>query len=204
MARLLGRDMVAQHPDTATVTVGSERDLVDVGRQDLVIAVDLDGLIYGPNYRSAEEALRIGARLASVLRDGTGRRLMAQTSNPDHHVVEALKRGDPLRFADIELPLRESLGYPPAGSLLVIEVRGGDESQLKQIDADLGTLAGGTVHGPARSESGRSQSGPSQSGTRWLVQGPDLAAFRTGLRPLVQRWRDSRMTIRIDADPIDL
>jgi hypothetical protein len=32
----------------------------------------------------------------------------------------------------------------------------------------------------------------------------DLGEAKVALRPLVQRWRDSGLRVRIDADPIDL
>ncbi len=194
IARSVGRDQVGAHPAPTPITVGSERDLAELEPVDLTVAIDLDGLIFGPNYRAAEEALRIGARLASALGRGSGRRLMAQTADPTHPVIDALRTGDPTVFAGHELPIRESLRYPPSGSLIVIEARAADDGALKQVDVDIGEIGKADVLGPA----------PTADGLRWLIQGGDLGSFRTGLRPAVQRWRDARVTVRIDVDPIDL
>ena len=35
-------------------------------------------------------------------------------------------------------------------------------------------------------------------------RGSDLSRFRQALRPVVERWRQSGLTVRVDADPLDL
>ena len=189
--RLVARDMVAVAPEDAPVTVGTERDLLTLAPRRLAVMVDIDGLILGTNYRAPEEALRIGARLAgSVSRSG---RLMVQTQLPDHPVVVALRSGDPRVFLDPELTTRRDLGYPPAGQLMIIEIRGGVDTA--RVDADLtGIGRGELIMGPAAA----------RAGTRWLLQAPRLERFKRELRPLVQSWREAGGTVRIDADPIDL
>lgn len=183
-------EVVAQPPATGQILVGSEADLAAAESVDLAVAVDADGLILGPTYRSAEDALRILARLACLVKAGSGHRLLVQTSLPDHPVITALKNGHPLNFLQAELASREKLGYPPAGELLIIEVRNADPPR----DELTAALSGNEVLGPA--ESAR--------GLRWLVQGTDLTAAKQRLRPVIQRWRDGGATVRIDVDPIDL
>jgi primosomal protein N' (replication factor Y) (superfamily II helicase) len=174
------------------VLVGSEADLAGLIPRDLVVAVDADGLMLGTSYRASEEALRVLSRLAGAVRTGAGRRLMVQTSHPDHPVIVALRRGDPLGFATAELEQRRMFGFPPHSQLLVIELRGlGIADQADHSIRELGKAA---VLGPARVPEGH----------RWLVQGADLLAFKAALRPLVQTWRDQGATVRIDSDPIDL
>lgn len=191
--RVLGRGRVVEHPGRTPVTVGTERDLAGLDLRDLVVLVDADGLVYGVDYRAGEEALRVGARLASRLRAGTGRRLMVQTHDPGHPVIVALRRGDPRPFIEHELGVRAALGYPPAGELIVVEVRGA--AIPAEVHSDLAAAAGrAMVLGPA--EGG--------AGTRWLVQAPDLTRFRAAMRPVLQRWRDAGLTVRVDVDPIDL
>jgi primosomal protein N' (replication factor Y) len=158
-----------------------------------VVAVDADGLLLGHNYRTSEEALRILARLAGAVEKGPGNRLIAQTSLPDAPLVTALRRGDPIPYLEGLLAERARLGFPPATEMLAVEARGQDDPSA--IDQDLRHLDGGgaVVLGPATVD----------RGFRWLLQG-SLGPVRAGLRPLVQRWRESGATVRIDADPIDL
>ncbi len=189
--RIVDGGLVGDMGSRRPVRVGTERDLVSLEDCDLAILVDVDGLIRGSNYRAAEEALRIGARIAGSVRRGG--RLMVQTSDPEHHAVIALRRADPIGFHDVELADRQVFGYPPAGQLLIIEGRDLEGEDTRH--AELVAVSGGVVIlGPA----------PTSGGTRWLVQGEDLDEFKRAIRPIIGKWRDSGATVRIDADPIDL
>lgn len=185
-------DRAGEAGSDAPLTVGSERDVAALGGVDLAVAVDVDGLALGSHFRAAEEALRILARVAGRVRRGRGRRMILQTSLPDQPLVTALRRGDPVEFLEHELAQRKAMAYPPAADMLVVEVRG----DHGLVDDDLRRAADDTVSvmGPAATHDSR----------RWLVQGPGLGGYKLALRPLVQRWRDSGVTVRIDVDPMDL
>lgn len=187
VGRVVGSDQVGPAPTDLPVVVGTERDVLDLTEVDLVVMPDLDGLLHGTNYRAAEDALRLTARLAGLAL-GSGRRMMVQTSDPSHHVVRSLVRGDPLPALRAELETRQAFSYPPAGELAVLEVTDGGGDGLEALE----TLC--SVLGPA----------PHGSGKRWLLQGPNLRDAKVALRPIVQRWRDSGAKVRIDVDPIDL
>jgi primosomal protein N' (replication factor Y) len=189
--RRLGGHMAAIHPTDLPVAVGTERDLPGLEPAPLVVAVDVDGLMLGHNYRTTEEAMRILARLANVVEPGSGRRMMAQTSLSDAALVTALRRGDPMSFLEGLLAERARLGLPPATEMLAIEIRGADDPAT--FDEALRGIEPPTLLGPA----------PSPHGWRWLLQG-SLGQFKVRLRPLVQKWRESGATVRLDADPIDL
>ncbi len=176
--------------DGAPIVVGTERDLAGPDLFDLAVAVDSDGLTMGTNYRSAEEALRLLSRVASKVRSGAGRRLMVQTSSPESPVLRALRRGDAIEFLEAELVSRARLGFPPSSELLALEIRGERSGSLGD---ELAGLPGVNLLGPAGIDGGR----------RWLLEG-HLDEARTRLRQLVQRWRDSGATVRVDVDPIDL
>lgn len=185
-------EAVGEAGSGAPVEVGSERDLAGLDPVALAVAVDADGLALGSHYRAGEEALRVLARLAGRVRRGSGHRMIVQTSLPDSPLMTALRRGDPVPYLDHELSERRTMGYPPAGELMVVEIRG------EAADADTELRAqvdqGVTVMGPA----------PMPGGRRWLVQGARLGAVKLALRPVVQRWREAGATVRIDVDPLDL
>jgi primosomal protein N' (replication factor Y) len=185
-------DKVGQAPASVPIQVGSEADLAPLPRLDLAVAVDPDGLILGTHFRAPEEALRVLARLAGKV-EGRGARCLLQTSLPEHPVFLALKRGDPVPFLETEREVRARFGFPPSGELVIVEARGSlpDASDVWLKDA----AAGATVLGPAPRANG---------GVRWLIQGIDLSKVRNQLRPLVQRWRDAGVAVRVDVDPIEL
>jgi primosomal protein N' (replication factor Y) len=178
-------------PGEAPILVGSEADLATINAVDLAVAVDADGLILGSHFRAAEEALRVLARLAAKV--DQRRRAIIQTTMPEHPVIVALRSGDPLPFLEAELEERRRHRFPPTGELVVVETKGAfptdGEKQLRQAAGEA------TVLGPATRASGA---------VRWLVQGSDLGKFRTALRPVIQRWREGGLAVRIDVDPLEL
>jgi primosomal protein N' (replication factor Y) len=191
LRRLLGPDVVGSPESDAAVWVGTERHLPGLPRVDLAVAVDVDGLMLGTSYRAGEEALRVLARLAATV--DRGRRMLAQTSRPDAPMLEALRRGDPMPYLRSELEGRAALGFPPTAELLAIEVRGeGAAAEDETLRGAAGPEV--SVLGPA----------PAGDGVRWLGRGHDLSRFRQALRPVVERWRQSGLTVRVDADPLDL
>jgi primosomal protein N' (replication factor Y) len=172
--------------------VGSEADLAALPIQDLIGVVDADGLLLGTHFRAAEEAIRILGRVAGKVGRGGTRRAIVQTALQDHPAMVALKNGKALPFLHSELAIRRELGYPPAGELMIVELRGqvpaDPRRALIQLDDGIDLL------GPAQT----------RNGIRFLAQGNSLDMLRTGLRPVVQRWRDSGTIVRIDADPLEL
>ena len=175
----------------AAVWVGTERHLPGLPMVDLAVAVDVDGLMLGTSYRAGEEALRMLARLAATVLIGAAG-CSPRHPGPGPH-ARGVAPGDPLPIWGSELEGRADLGFPPAAELLAIEVRG--EGAAAE-DETLRGAAGPEVSilGPA----------PAGEGLRWLGRGPDLSRFRQALRPVVERWRQSGMTVRVDADPLDL
>lgn len=190
LKKRVGRDLVGLVGEQRPVAVGTERDLSGVGGIHLGVAVDVDALNYGTNYRSGEEALRILGRLVGSVARGQGYRTILQTSKPDSDLVRALRRAEPIPYLEGVLARRARDGFPPAAELLAFETRSAEPDEVTNILSDL---APGMVLGPM----------PTNDGHRWLLQG-DLGAVKTNLRKVVQRLRDSGATVRVDADPIDL
>jgi primosomal protein N' (replication factor Y) len=185
-------DAVGEVGSGRQVQVGTERDLVGIGQRDLAVAIDLDGGILAPHYRGAEDAMRLGARLAATVAGGRGRRCLVQTSIPDHPVMAALRAGTPMGFLRDELAAREQAMLPPVGELIALEVW---DTDLGHADAVIRAAAeSAAVRGPATDE----------HGGRWLVQGADLHETRLRLRQAVQGLRDGGGSVRVDADPVDL
>jgi primosomal protein N' (replication factor Y) len=108
-------------PD-ARVVVGTEAALHRVrGSVGTVAFLELDQELLAPRYRAAEQALALVARGAGLLgARAAGGRLLLQTRQPDHVVVQALLHADPGRVRDHEREQRAALGFPPYGALAAI------------------------------------------------------------------------------------
>ncbi len=186
----VGAAIAAIAPTALPVIVGTERDLAGLGGMTLAVASDVDGLMLGHDYRAGEEAMRMMARLGNTLGPGPGRRIMLQTSLPDSDLISALRRGEPVGYLERQLSERARLGLPPASEMIAVELRG--DEVPPEADGEIRSLDVGVL-GPAI--------GPGKA--RWLLQG-SLGPARIGLRRLAHSWRERGLTVRIDADPIDL
>ncbi len=188
--RRTGKGTAIVHPGDAPVLVGTERDLAGLPLVTLAVAADVDGMLLGTGYRTSEEALRQLARLAQAVRDGSGARMMMQTSRPDSLLVTTMRRGDPIPYLERVLVERAREAAPPSSEMVAIEIRG----QVPEgAGSDLASLEGAVAMGPIEVSDGK----------RWLLTG-SLGKARLGLRTLVGRWRDGGATVRVDADPIDV
>ncbi len=168
------------------VMVGTERDLPMLDPVHLAVVVDADGLVRGTNYRAAEDALSLLARVTTTVRRRLGGRTMIQTADPTHPVYTALRRADPMPFLQDELEVRRRYSLPPWGEVMVVEMEGAVDATV--LDE---ALVDATVFGPA-------QAGDR---TRWIVQGSDLKETRKALRIVIGRLRDRGVKVRVDVDP---
>ncbi len=192
ISRFLGPRAVGESGSGAAVVVGTERDLPGLGKVDLSVIVDADGLLRAPHFRAVEDGMRLMARVMAAAGPGRGRRGIVQTADPAHRAIAALRRGDPMPLVRAEIDSRASLGFPPHGELIVIEAQDPPADADGRIRSALGDRA--AVLGPAER----------RDRLRWLIQGSDLRPARLALRPLVQDWRDAGARVRVDVDPIDL
>lgn len=104
-------------PDT-NVVVGTEAVLRRVESADAVAFLDLDNELLAPRYRAAEEAMALVARAARLVGGKAGGgRVLLQTRQPKHEVVQAALLADPSRLSEAERDRRTVLGFPPITSI---------------------------------------------------------------------------------------
>ncbi len=119
-----------------------------------VLAAD-DGLGL-PDFRAAERSFQLLTQVAGRSgRTGAGR-VIFQTWQPEHPVIQAAAAHDYQAFLRDELPARKILGYPPHRRLLRLGVTGRRQGQTDEAAARLATVIrqsfqrpGLTVLGPA-------------------------------------------------------
>ncbi|WP_287129478.1 primosomal protein N', partial [Candidatus Cyanaurora vandensis] len=131
---------VARFDRDTTQRKGSHREILDqfgrgetdllIGTQMLTKGLDLprvtlvgilaaDSLLNMPDFRCTERAFQLLTQVAG--RGGRGDqpgRVILQTYNPTHAVVEAARTHDFLQFAEPELIARRAQGFPPFGRLV--------------------------------------------------------------------------------------
>jgi primosomal protein N' (replication factor Y) len=117
---LVGTQMIAKGLDFPNVT--------------LVGVINADTALHLPDFRAAERTFQLVTQVAGRTgRGDRGGRVLVQTFSPDHPAIAAAVRHDYNAFAAVELPIRESLGYPPFGSMVRLVVRGPAEVTTGQF-----------------------------------------------------------------------
>ena len=191
---LIGTQMIAKGHDFSAVT--------------LVGVVNADSALNLPDFRSAERVFALLSQAAG--RAGRGNRpgrVLIQTYSPDHYALEFVAGHDYHGFASVELPQRQSLGYPPFGHLVNLIFSGNDPVQVaaaaERVAASLSRQLGGVeLLGPApcllQKLRGRSR-------VQVLLKAAQRPALRRLLDKLSANCRlPSGVTMTVDVDPLDM
>ena len=108
------------------VVIGTEAVLHRVEEADVVVFLDLDQELLALRQRAAEQAMTMVARAARLLgQRRPGARLVIQTRQPEHEVIQAALRGDPALVAVAERDRRQALKLPPYGAQVAVSGAGG-------------------------------------------------------------------------------
>lgn len=170
----------------------------------LVGVVDGDLGLAGGDLRAAERTYQLLYQVAG--RAGRGQRpgrVLVQTYQPDHAVMQAMKSGVRDRFVAEEVRAREDLHMPPFGRLVALIVSGKHEGAVDAQAANLGRSAprydGVEVLGPAPAPLAM---------LRGRHRRRLLMKLKPGIAPqgIVREWvqrvsREKGVRIQIDVDP---
>ena len=128
------------------IVIGTEAVLWRLPSATAAVFLDFDQELLAPRQRASEQALALlarGARLAGGRRGGG--RLVIQTRQPDHPVVQAAVRADPSIVAAVEQARRRTLGLPPYGAQARVSGPGA-EAFIAALRQDEGTEV--SIRGP--------------------------------------------------------
>lgn len=121
---LVGTQMIAKGLDFPNVT--------------LVGVINADTALHFPDFRAAERTFQLVTQVAGRTGRGErGGRVLVQTFSPEHPAIMAAVRHDYQLFASQELPVRESLGYPPYGAMIRLVVRGRAEVATGEFAGEI-------------------------------------------------------------------
>ncbi|MGH2706424.1 MAG: hypothetical protein ACRDJ4_15455 [Actinomycetota bacterium] len=180
----------------ADVVVASEAALADVEWPPLgaAIALGVDALLARPLASGHEETFALLWAFGSLVARRPGGdpqaprgRLLLETRRPEHHVVQALTRGDYHYFARHELEARHEGEWPPFRTLVKLSLPSGLTDETR---ARLSGLRGVRVLGPVEG----------RAGEEMLLKVEDLEVVLDPLREIVATAREP---IFVDVDPRD-
>jgi len=170
----------------------------------LVGVVDADLGLFGGDLRAAERTYQLLHQVAGRAgRAEHAGRVLIQTVEPEHPVMQALASGERDRFLDLEIETRAQAGLPPFGRLAAIILSDPDPDRLDAVCRALARAApredGIDVLGPAPAPlailRGRHR-------RRFLLK----AGRGVRPQPFVRRWLaairlPSQTRLQIDIDP---
>jgi len=119
---IVGTQMLAKGHDFSSIT------LVGVICADLSLSL--------PDFRAGERTFQLLAQVAG--RAGRGQtegRVIMQTYNPEHFIIEAAKKQDFREFFQNEIPYRKALLYPPFSRMIQLKLSGRDVVAVKEYAA---------------------------------------------------------------------
>jgi primosomal protein N' (replication factor Y) len=118
--------------------------------------LNADNLLSTPDFRATERAFQLMMQVAGRAgRHNDRGRVVIQTSQPKHPVIQYVASGDYHAMARTELAERKAFGYPPYSHLIRFQLRNSDYELLRQaahiLANSLRRAFGGRVMGPVSS-----------------------------------------------------
>ena len=139
----------------ANILVGTQMVTkgLDFGGVSLVTVLNADRLINFPDFRSAERAYNMLEQVSGRAgRRNTQGKVIVQTSNPSHPIIDFLKNHDYTGFFNHEIEERKEFNYPPFTRVIYIYLKHRDNNTLSEIAtiyaSHLRQLFGNRVFGP--------------------------------------------------------
>jgi primosomal protein N' (replication factor Y) len=109
----------------ADVYVGTEAVLYRLRSAHAVVFLDFDQELTAPRYRAVDESVALLIRAARLLGGRrTDTRLVVQTRQPDHPVLQAVLHAEPGRLDEYLAAQRRGLRWPPYGAVAEISGAG--------------------------------------------------------------------------------
>ena len=174
----ISSDSKGKIPDS-DIYIGTEAALHRVKRASQVVFLEFDQELLAPRFRAAEQAASLLIRSARLIgeRNGGGR-LIIQTRQPEHEVLQAVLHANPEKLIEAESERRRLLQLPPYSALA--QISGASASEMVQ---SLSGISGIEIMGP-RDDC-------------WLVRASDNHA----LSQAISSVRRPKGKIRIEIDP---
>ena len=173
----------------------------------LVGVVDADLSLHFPDFRSEERTfdmlIQVGGRSGRGLQPG---RVIVQTLDPQARPIALAAAGETERFYDEEIARREALGYPPASTLISVEVSSLEAEKARKGAAFVAEhLARAFVAreqiigpGPLGRERGRFTA---RAVVKSVMIGETLKGVSSVVTKYATRFQDRGVRIVVDVEP---
>ncbi len=170
----------------------------------LIGVVDADLGLRGGDLRATERTWQLLHQLSGRAgREEKPGRVLVQTWQTEHPVMQALEKGDGETLLALELQARREAAMPPFGKLAAVIIEGTKEEQTKRFAQELARMlprqGGVRAFGPAPAPLYRLRN---YYRLRFLIHGPKSAHLQSYLAAWLGTVRPpSSVHVKIDIDP---
>lgn len=174
----------------------------------LVGVISADTSLNMPDFRAAEKTFQLLTQVAGRGgRGDTAGRVIIQTFNPQHYVLQFTRTHDYKSFYKEEIGSRKALQYPPFGHLICLHFSSVNKDALMETTQEVGRQAKTLVarHGNAAEVIGPSESPLAkirgQHRQQMLIKGRDSKILHTITHEILKKHNTSAVKITVDVDP---
>ena len=172
--------------------------------------LNADNLLSAPDFRASERAFQLMMQVAGRAgrRNDRGR-VIIQTAQPKHPVIQYVASGDYHGMARAELTERKNFGYPPYSHLIRVQLRSEDYELLRRASHFMAGLMrqkfGGRVMGPVSSALEVLRGEHRSEMLLKIELGASMQRARTLLRDVVKQtellkeYKGVKITVDVDA-----
>ncbi len=200
---IVGTQMLAKGHDFPFIT------LVGVICADLSLSL--------PDFRAGERTFQLLAQVAGRAGRGeTKGKVIMQTYNPEHFIIEAAKKQDFFEFFQNEVPYRKALMYPPFSRMIQLKVSGSNFARVKAYAATVADILKILLENKEKQKNMVQILGPIEapiqkisSRFRWqiLVKSPSSALINRLVKSMMEHPKlnpVSGVSLIVDVDPYSL
>lgn len=197
---VVGTQMLAKGHDFPSIT------LVGVVCADLSLSL--------PDFRAGERTFQLLAQVAGRAgRGDTPGKVIMQTYNPDHFIIEASRKQDFQEFFHNEAPFRKALMYPPFSRMTQLKISGQDSETVKAYAEDVAKILKDLIETEGQLRQSVQVLGPAEapiqkisSRFRWqiLIKSPSSAFVNRLVKATLEHPRakpKSGISLSVDVDP---
>ena len=139
----ISSDSKGKIPDS-DIYIGTEAALHRVDRASHIVFLEFDQELLAPRFRAAEQAASLLIRSARLIgKRNDGGRLIVQTRQPEHEVLQAVHHANPEKLIEAESERRRLLQLPPYSALAQIS-----GASAPEMVKSLGVIPGIEIMGP--------------------------------------------------------
>ena len=113
----------------------------DFDNVSLVGIIDADSMLNYPDFRSHERAYQLLSQVSGRAgrKDKQGK-VILQTYNPDHEILDHVKKHSYDKYYDLQISERKTFNYPPFSKLLIVRFRHTNHNVLDKVTNRFSTF----------------------------------------------------------------